>query len=157
MTGFLHAAGVVLISFCSAAGGFYFSRRSADGYNDLDLICRLIEYIERAIVCARTELPTAFEAFFQSTPHRAGRYFVCGDYRAALACLSLDKRLKGELLTFFALLGQSDAASEEKRCEKQLAALCALREKNKVDLPQKRKVALTLGVCAGAVILLLFW
>lgn len=139
---------------CILAGGF-FGAKNKRALGDLETVRRLIGHIKRAIVYDRAELPYCFSSFFEDEPETS-RHFAVGDYASALSHFDLETGIKKELLMFFEKLGSGTAEEEEKRCERILDLLDSSLEKRKKELPGKMKSSLTLGICAAAVLLLLF-
>ena len=64
--------------------------------------------------------------------------------------------MKKTVLLFFSELGKGDAEEEEARCRKLISLLTEMEEKGTKELSGKVKVSRTLGICIGAVLLLLF-
>ena len=150
----LRVSGLVLLALCCVAAGGYAGAKSKRSKTDLETLYRLVAHIRREIVYERTELADCFRGFVGDDG--AAGFFISGDYDRALAGYALDRRMKNELTSFFSKLGSGFADEEEKRCDRILSLMKETLDRQNAELPGKTRVYVTLGVCAGAVLLLLF-
>ena len=152
----LRAVGLSFLALCFVAAGVWFSEKGKKTYRDLETLCLLIDHLRNEIAYSRTELSSCFSSFFSVHAHPSSESFFKNDFEDALRAFDLPADLREEVGFFFAKLGSSAAEEEVRRCEKLLDKLEKRFEKAKAEAPGRTKTALTLGICAGAVLLLLF-
>lgn len=152
----LKTIGLILLALSSVLAGVMLGRREKKSAEDLKLLLALMDYLKSEISYRKTALPLCFSAFFDLYPHESAPDFVRLDYPAALAHFSLSKSQNTELLSFFSALGTSTATEECLRIAQIYEKLNKTLLSREKDLPQKKRVYITLGICVGAVILLLF-
>lgn len=151
----IRTLGLILLALSFVAAGFYAGMKKKSALRDLSELCALIAHVRREIVWSSEELPDVFSSYFPpDAPQRA--FFRSGDYEKALAFYNLSPSDRAEALRFFCALGSGVPEEEEKRCDRILSILLPHAEQQKKELPEKRKVSVTLGICAAAILLLLF-
>ena len=152
----MRTVGLCLLALCFAAAGAYYGGRGREKARDAELLASLLLSLRDGIVYTRTELPECFSSFFKERPHPSAEDFAAGRYREALARFSLPRTLREELFSFFPALGKGEAAKEEERLAPMIKKMTEYALQTGNDIKNRRKTGLTLGVCAGAVLLLLF-
>ncbi|HCH68455.1 MAG TPA: hypothetical protein DEV98_07425 [Clostridiales bacterium] len=152
----LKTAGLLLLALGAVLFGWRYGEKEKKKYRDLQFLLGLVDYIRNGILYSREELPSCFESYREIVPHDSLPFFRQGDYENALQRLYLDEKLKKTVLLFFSELGKGDAEEEEARCRKLISLLTEMEEKGTKELSGKVKVSRTLGICIGAVLLLLF-
>lgn len=152
----LTTAGLVLLAASFVTAGFLSGRNERKKLHDLRLLCELVGHIGREIVYTRTELPKIYASFADTHAHRAIDCLIAADVRSALSALTLPKDLHDPLSSFFSELGSGDAAREEARCAKIAGLLEEARAKAEKEVPASVRSVRTLGICAAALLLLLF-
>ena len=152
----LKTAGLILLALGTVLCGWRYGEKEKKKYRDLQFLLGLVDYIRNGILYGREELPECFESYQKIVPHNSLPFFQNGDYENALQKLYLDEKLKKTALLFFSELGKGDVEEEEARCRKLISLLTETEEKGSKELAGKVKVSRTLGICIGAVLLLLF-
>ena len=152
----LKTAGLLLLALGAVLFGWRYGEKEKKKYRDLQFLLGLVDYIRNGILYGREELPSCFESYREIVSHDSLPFFRQGDYENALQRLYLDEKLKKTVLLFFSALGKGDAEEEEARCRKLISLLTEMEEKGTKELSGKVKVSRTLGICIGAVLLLLF-
>ena len=152
----LRTTGLIAAAICLILAGVYLSEREKRAGRDLSLLYSLLTHLRREIGYRRTALPACFSTFFSANPHPSCEAFIAGDYARALSHFLLPQALGASLTSFFALLGRGEAREEEKRVEEMLGVIAEYQKNSAESSPGKRKVYITLGICAAAVLLLLF-
>lgn len=156
MTVIFKTAGLLLLAISSVTAGFLIGGGEKKKRNDLLFLIGLLTFLKREIVYSKTELPLCYSAYNKIKSHPALDALQNGDTTKAVSLLSLPAEIKDALLLFFDLVGKGTVEEETARCGKMLETLEETEKKYGKDLPGKLRVSRTLGICIGAVILLLF-
>ena len=152
----LKTAGLCVLALVCVITGVYFGRKEKAVARDLMLTLDLLRHLEREISYRRADLPDCFESFFAQRSHPCADGFLRGDSKGALEALALPRAVRAELAGFFGDLGKGEAAEEQNRLRAMTDLVARASESAGKDAAQRQRAYVTLGVCAGAVLLLMF-
>ncbi len=146
--------------FCASAfclGGLFRGVYLKKIYKEVLFFRELVIYLKDQICLMHTELPQCFRDY-TSAGHRVFLdECIKGSYETAVETLSVDKKFSALFLEFLNGLGSHPSKSEEEYINRFLMLLQGEAEAMATKTEGKIKSAQVLGICIGAVLLLLFW
>ena len=153
--------GLTLVFVSFALCGFIVSRAKLQTIKYITSLVALISEVKQGILYYRRELPDIFARFDDRFLLDTGFLRMLRE-RGLLTALEKTSSIiripdsEYRLLVDFAYkLGKSDTETEKELCEKTQKVLEALLDKMKADYPKQRKIALSLGILAGSLFVIL--
>lgn len=154
--------GAALIFAVSAALAAVFSRAETVRVRQYEGMLLLLRKIRTEIACFRTPTAAIYARFENDALAAAGFLPVLRQrgFSAALDDAGERLLLDGEdmrtLGAFAAGLGRSYPAEEIARCDRAIAELSAAYDRRRREAPGRARAALSLWLCGGAMLVLLF-
>ena len=151
----IRSLGILLLSGFFAAGGFAFGELFRQRYKDTKLLLSLCIHLSREISYSGKNLKSCFSSYPDSKRAECLAFFQKREFEHAFKGLHIERSLKEELLLFFRTLGSGNKEQEEQRCRRMIALLEQEESKLCSGIKEQIRVARTVGVCIGGVLLLL--
>lgn len=147
--------GILMLSVFFAAGGFAIGELFKQRYKDTKFLLSLCTHLSREISFSGKTLESCFSSYPHQKRAECLSFFQKRQFEHAFKGLHIERSLKEELLFFFQALGSGDKEQEEQRCRKTITLLEQEESKLCSGIKEQVRVARTVGVCIGGVLLLL--
>lgn len=152
----IRTIGLLLFSFSIVLSGFMLAEKEKKKYKDAEYLLLLVKHLKQEMCLFKTKLSCCYTLFMGTSHDETTLLLSKRAFHEALEKLSVSKKTKERMISFFEALGKGDAEEESLRCGQMIAYLSKEYEQQEKELKNKVKVARTCSICIAGAILLLF-